>query len=421
MRSPGEKVRRVGVLRHHGCGLGLARARTVSGLSAALGLARLPRGRSSGVALAVVSLLSCSRPQAPKSGSGVVLANSYEDSTVSSWQAEETLRIGTLTGPPTTSFGRVASLAVGPNGGLYVLDAELQLVRVFSPDGRYVRTIGRKGQGPGEFNGADGLTFDKTGHLWVWDSRNARYSAFDTLGKVVTTVRRQIKGVVLPWRGGIGDDGFMYDFGVSFVGQDQSAPYFGRAIKFKLYQVNTKSGAYRLMSTVVEHLDLLPDGLPRPLSGRLTLARDPSGYLWLANTAKYELTKTTLTGDTVLVTSVDVPARPVSRAEVDSVTGQRWGFKQERLGSDEVARYGRLIQCIIVGTDGRIFVERYAPPHTNGRVFDVFDGDGRLEAVMHAVADILPDPRPRIVGDEIYGLVQGGLDEAYVVRLRLKK
>jgi hypothetical protein len=56
-------------------------------------------------------------------------------------------------------LGIVTSVMSGPDGNIYVLDAQLMEVKVFSPDGELVGTLGRQGQGPGEFQNAQQMTF----------------------------------------------------------------------------------------------------------------------------------------------------------------------------------------------------------------------------------------------------------------------
>ncbi len=48
-------------------------------------------------------------------------------------------------------FGRVGQLLEDETGELYVLDSQLSEIHAFSPDGELLRTIGREGEGPGEF------------------------------------------------------------------------------------------------------------------------------------------------------------------------------------------------------------------------------------------------------------------------------
>ncbi|HXV12979.1 MAG TPA: 6-bladed beta-propeller [Candidatus Krumholzibacteria bacterium] len=54
-------------------------------------------------------------------------------------------------------FGVVNDVAVDTQGNLYALDTQLSQVSVFDPDGNLLRTIGREGEGPGEFRRASQL------------------------------------------------------------------------------------------------------------------------------------------------------------------------------------------------------------------------------------------------------------------------
>jgi DNA-binding beta-propeller fold protein YncE len=61
-------------------------------------------------------------------------------------------------------------LALGPDGNLYVSDTMNARVSVFDPDGGFVRTIGNRGDGFGQFDKPKGLAFDEFGNLYVVDS-----------------------------------------------------------------------------------------------------------------------------------------------------------------------------------------------------------------------------------------------------------
>jgi hypothetical protein len=64
-------------------------------------------------------------------------------------QLEEEWRIG---GDQTDDiFGVITSIIEAEDGNLYMLDAQLTEIKVYSPEGEYLRTIGRAGEGPGEF------------------------------------------------------------------------------------------------------------------------------------------------------------------------------------------------------------------------------------------------------------------------------
>ena len=63
------------------------------------------------------------------------------------------------------AFNYPSDVTVDHDGNIYVLDSANTRIQKFGPDGKYQATIGRKGQGPGEFLMPDAIAFDKiTGH-----------------------------------------------------------------------------------------------------------------------------------------------------------------------------------------------------------------------------------------------------------------
>ena len=80
-----------------------------------------------------------------------------------------------------------AGLAVdGARGLLYVADSKKHQVYCYSTaDGSAVRTIGRRGGEPGEFNFPTNLVVDKDGHLFVTDTLNFRIQSFNPDGTLL--------------------------------------------------------------------------------------------------------------------------------------------------------------------------------------------------------------------------------------------
>jgi len=99
------------------------------------------------------------------------------------WTLEEELRLGSLAGDPNYQFGQVGTIAVDSRGQIYVSDSQAQHVRVFSPDGEYLRTVGGPGSGPGELAlGASALLLALGDTLLIPDVRNRRINRFDASG-----------------------------------------------------------------------------------------------------------------------------------------------------------------------------------------------------------------------------------------------
>jgi hypothetical protein len=66
------------------------------------------------------------------------------------WEFTEVLRIGVLDGPPEYQFGNIMGIQVLSDGRIVIVDGMAHNVRFYSPDGAHIRTVLRKGQGPGE-------------------------------------------------------------------------------------------------------------------------------------------------------------------------------------------------------------------------------------------------------------------------------
>ena len=72
------------------------------------------------------------------------------------WTLKETLRVGGAESGP-AMFVQARSIDADAQGRILVYDRQTQDIRMFAPDGKYIRTIGRKGSGPGEMRNAEGM------------------------------------------------------------------------------------------------------------------------------------------------------------------------------------------------------------------------------------------------------------------------
>jgi DNA-binding beta-propeller fold protein YncE len=87
-----------------------------------------------------------------------------------------------------SGFGRPAGLAVSSTGELFVADVLAGKVQLFSPQGKYLRTIGSAAAEDGLFNRPANVAVDSNGNLYVSDSLNFRIvvqSATDELIEVI--------------------------------------------------------------------------------------------------------------------------------------------------------------------------------------------------------------------------------------------
>lgn len=66
-----------------------------------------------------------------------------------------------------TVFGIINKVLIDDDHNIYLLDAQLSEISVFSPEGELVNTLGREGDGPGEFRGPTDMCFLPDGTIGV--------------------------------------------------------------------------------------------------------------------------------------------------------------------------------------------------------------------------------------------------------------
>ena len=90
-------------------------------------------------------------------------------------------------------FDAPTDVAIAPNGDIFVGDGHsgggtatgnARIVK-FSKDGKFIKTWGKKGMGPGEFDVVHTLAIDSRGRLFVGDRQNNRIQIFDQNGKFI--------------------------------------------------------------------------------------------------------------------------------------------------------------------------------------------------------------------------------------------
>ncbi len=83
------------------------------------------------------------------------------------------------------NFALPTNAAVDKEGNVYVTDTLNNRVEIFDPDGQFIRTFGKNGDGPGQFARPKGIAIDRDGHIWVVDAVQQRVQVFDTEGRLL--------------------------------------------------------------------------------------------------------------------------------------------------------------------------------------------------------------------------------------------
>jgi hypothetical protein len=358
----------------------------------------------------------------------VVVTNPSQDAWDSStaWRVVEELRIGTLEGEGPDLFGEVQAVEVDPQERIWVLEGQAQELRVFDRDGRHVRTIGRKGGGPGEFAQPIGMAWSGAGQLWVPDPNNNRISIIDTAGTFVGS-RQMIGGFIwTPWPGGFDTAGYFYNF----------LPDLKAGRDFRLFMIRYDTALTTLDTLVPPEWQgpeaffelVSADGHSRmrssvPFTPGLDWELTPAGDFWFVHTGPYELYHVNAAGDTVRKVTKPFAQVQVTGEDVDSaVAGLEWFTRQGgKLDRSRIPGVKPAVRQLFVADDGYLWIApNTADRDDRDRVFEVFDPEGRYLGRVRLPFRLSGTP-PVIRGGLFVAVVRDELEVPFVVRARIVK
>lgn len=132
-------------------------------------------------------------------------------------------------GNGTDTFNGPSDIVTNANGDIFVADGHggdtnARIVK-FSRDGKFIKTWGKKGSGPGEFDTPHSIVLDSRGRLLVADRGNSRIQIFDQDGNFIA----QWKQFGRPSGLFISKDDTLYS--VDSQSDEQNNPGFKRGIR----------------------------------------------------------------------------------------------------------------------------------------------------------------------------------------------
>ena len=304
------------------------------------------------------------------------------------------LRFGSLDGDdPNLIFGDIRGIQASSDGTIYVLDFQATEVRVFDSDGRYLRTIVRRGEGPGEITAANGLVLSGDTLLWIHDHGKWRIIGVNPAGEQVRQFNKPVLSYGAIWDG-VFDDRGRYWREDSHSDEDMTyppPPGWSSSTWHDYYK------SYDLSSGAVDSVYLGERSYRsfyahyRDSNGRLQWLTpgfrgyegtvvNPSGGFWHANSATYRIARTGEEGDTLVVIEAGVPALPVTdedraayieRAVEDGPEARRAAEEVAALMPDVKPVLARMF----VDDEGRLWVQRLTPEDAPA-FYDLYNENG---------------------------------------------
>lgn len=204
-------------------------------------MTRSERARRTFIALAALAGLSACGDAAPdrsftvRDSAGVAIAEtigSVPAPGAFALSPEPVLQIGALEGENAYLFGRVRGAVRLSDGRIAVLDDRAGEVRLFDSDGRYVRTLGGRGDGPGEFDSPAFLGVLPSDTLVVVDAAVRRINLFHPDAGFIrsVTASNDVPGYLMV--AGMFGDGTIVDANTVY-GDEQPEGFARRPVEYR--------------------------------------------------------------------------------------------------------------------------------------------------------------------------------------------
>lgn len=343
----------------------------------------------------------------------------------------EDLHIGVLEGREELMFGGIQELAVDAAGGIYVFDGKVPALRYFDSTGAYVRTVGGKGAGPGEYQDAVlGLAVRRDGRIVLRDPRNGRLTVYEPDG--TPAMHWPVSSGLFTANAMVLDTADHAYLKILLSPPERNKPW-----RIGLLHLDDQG---QLVDTIGDPVIAgAPEGTGGTFRPSVVWAWSPLGYMVVGVNDAYHFEVRPPNGPVTRIerTTPTVDVLPEEHAELEAVNEWYRKYQGQFMTSDipPVPRTKPPYRGFLIGQDGRIWVRRHVtaeqsevealeatpdrPPSRSWIepvVYDVFEPEGTyLGEVRIPKGTSLMLTR----GETAWGTRTGESGEIYVVRLRI--
>lgn len=273
-------------------------------------------------------------------------------------------------------FIRVWDIEVDEKGNIYVLDSKECRIQKYDRDGNYLQTIGRKGQGPGEFERASRMVLDSKGRIYVNEFR--KIHIFDENGEFKRSINI-----------GSSISSYMITKDGNILGHSRSFSEEGRT--FDIILIDSEGKKLKTIASFTDQSGFMRKGnisigMSLPFGARLYFCPLSEELGIYGYSSEYKLFVINSSGEVSYIIEKDEPRQAVTQKEKrklikDRVERQRGSLK---LSEGEIRKllnfpkYKAFYTQIITDDKGRIYVRKMKPVSSNDktRSYEIFSQEG---------------------------------------------
>lgn len=322
-------------------------------------------------------------------GVRIVELGPFEEAALPTWRLADDPRIdiGVLDGGEPYQLYQVSGALLLPDGRLVVANGGSKELRFYDAGGRHLESVGREGEGPGEFGALGGLELARDS-LYVFDWRLVRVSVFDLDGVFARSYPVRVPGIAFPNAVGLLDDGgWVVLSGFAFSPQDIAALVRDTSLVVHLHADGVAAdtiGRFPTVEFFVYGNGSMTTAVSRAF-GRSLASAAGGTRLYLGDTERYQIAGYGPTGTLESILRRRVAARSVTGADIEAykevdrrrLVDPQYRQQMERLLAEmpypeEMPAFGALQ----TDAEENLWVSEYGMPGADDATWTVYAPDG---------------------------------------------
>jgi len=264
-------------------------------------------------------------------------------------ELEKDIEIGMLEGDENKMFYRISDVKVDSKGNIYVLERGNKRVQKFDKNGNYLMTIGKTGEGPGEFTNPIELFVSNELFIYVLDDRTMRVSKFSQSGDFINSFRPKHRPI-----------DFIVDSNGNIIVLENGHS------DFKFFKYDETGKLIQTFGKIIKGNNIFETAI----FNKGCVAIDEYDNIYMSYTQPYKIEKYDSNGKLAAIYCRELPFKiiePETNIEDQSNNIRAVRFNlYTRLTADIVVNNNKIFHLI---TDGKSLL-------TEGRYIDIFDFNG---------------------------------------------